>query len=183
MPNAISKVFSAILLSLLIIFIVYQNFKMQDDLVYQNTYTATTNFAESVRNKGFITPEMLEEFNNEIQIGKYDFDVELVHKKKIYAPQYTNVNDPNSFNGKYTVNYENYYKKQIEEYLYGNSQVTPISERVYKLQQDDFFEIQVSNKKATSADLIFNFLTSNNNSDIDSHIFVTAGGMVLNEDY
>lgn len=183
MPNAISKIFSAILLSLLIIFLVFQNYEKQDDLIYQNTYNATTNFTEAVRTKGFITATMLEDFNDEIQIGNYQFDVELIHKKKVYTPKYTDVNDPNTFNGDYTVDYEEIYATQIEDYLYGSSQITPISERVYKLQEDDFFEVQVVNTEATSADKVFNFLTSNNNSEIDSHINVTAGGMVLNEDY
>lgn len=183
MPNPISKIVSIMLLSLLIVFIVYQNYKMQDDLAYQNTYTATTNFAESVRNKGFITASMLEEFNDEIRIGNYDFEIELIHKKKVYTPNYTNVNDPNTFNGDYTVDYEEFYSTQIEDYLYGSSQLTPISERVYKLQQEDFFEIQVINDEITNADIVFNFLTGNSNGEKVTHINVSAGGMILNEDY
>lgn len=183
MGGALSKVFNIMMIALLILITLYQNYKFQDDLVYQNTYKATTNFTEAVRNKGYVTPDMYSEFSKEIRVGTYAFEIQIEHQRKTYTPLLTDVNDPNSFNGQYRIDYEKYYTKQIEDYLFSDTNPLPLDERIYKLQADDYFIATVKNKKNTNADIVFNFLTGNSKSDSPSRIFVKAGGMVLNEDY
>lgn len=61
---------------------VYQSYQKQDDLVYQNVKQAVTQFVDNVRTKGYITPKMYEDFQNEISVGTYLFRTDIVHEQK-----------------------------------------------------------------------------------------------------
>lgn len=182
MPNAFEKVMSMIFFALLILYSIYQNYKIQDDLAYQNAYNTVTQFVDNVRTKGYITPKMYEDFQNELDIGNYHFDIEMEHKQKIYTPDYTDPKDTNSFTGEYVVDYDEYYKDQIENVLYRDTS-KPTDERMYKMQQDDFFSVSVENQNKTNASMIFDFLTNNAGDAKGNSIDVSYGGMILNEDY
>ncbi|MGF9975482.1 hypothetical protein [Viridibacillus arvi] len=183
MPNGFSKVMAFLFFVLLIIFTVYQNYKIQDDLAYQNAFHSVTDFVDNVRSKGYITPKMYEDFQQQLDLGNYHFNVDMIHKQKIYTPIYTDPKNVNSFTGEYVIDYDEYYNEQIEEVLFNETSKTPIKERMYKLQEEDFFQVVVKNKSKTNANIIFDFLTANVGNSNDSTIYVPYGGMVLNEDY
>lgn len=180
MPNPISKIFAVILGVLLMFYVpIYQSYQKQDDLIYQNVKQAVTQFVDNVRTKGYITPKMYEDFQNEISVGTYLFRTDITHKQKVYTPVYT---DTNTFTGEYTVDYDEYYWAQIEKFLFDKTNVIPKEDRMYKLQQGDFFSVHVENMTKTKSTMLFDFLTGGAGGN-DIVISVPYGGMVLNEDY
>lgn len=183
MPNALSKVF-VVILSVLVLYYVptYQIYKKQEDLAYANTYQVVTEFVDNVRMKGFITPQMYDDFQAKLHVGDVLYDVQLVHQHKVYSPIYSDPSNANSFTGKYDVQYDEFYWEQIEPYLYGTASSPDYKERKYKLESGDFFEVYVENKTKFKSTMLFDFLTGGLGSD-GVVISIPYGGMVLNEDY
>ncbi|MDD1505229.1 hypothetical protein PVA17_21135 [Lysinibacillus sp. CNPSo 3705] len=184
MPNLLSKLFASLIaIGVLLLAPTYQVLKKQEDIAYLNVDQTVTNFVENVRMKGFITPKMVEDFQQQLQVGNVLYDVEMVHKHKIYTPVYSNTSDLNSYTGEYKVDYEDFYWTQIKDYLYGNNGNGDIPSRVYKLEQGDYFQVEVKNKTKFKSTMLFDYLTFNLASDNDVVIDIPKGGMVLNEDY
>lgn len=177
------KIMGVILFVVLIFYAVYQNYKVQDDLAYQNAYHAVTDFVDNVRSKGYITPKMYEDFQRELELGSYTFNVEMKHQQKIYTPVYADPNDESSFKNEFVIDYDEYYKSQIEKVLFDESNSIPKNKRMYKLQEGDFFEMSVVNLHKTNATMLLDFLTANTLGSDSSTIVIPYGGMVLNEDY
>lgn len=183
MPNAISKIVSVILAVLLLFFVpVYQNYQKQDDLAYQTAYQAVTNFVDNVRTKGYITPQMYEDFERDLSVGSILYRVDITHEKKIYTPVYTDPTNPASFTNKYVVDYDEYYWEQINPFLFDETSPIPKKERMYKLSAGDFFSVYVENKTKTKSTMLFDFLTGGLGGN-DVVISIPYGGMVLNEDH
>lgn len=184
MPNVLSKLFASLLvIGGLLLAPTYQVLKKEEDIASLNANQVVTNFVENVRMKGFITPQMVEDFQRQLQVGNVLYDVEMVHKHKIYTPVYSDTSDLNSYTGEYKVDYEDFHWTQIQEHLYGDNGNGDIPSRVYKLEQGDYFYVYVENKTKFKSTLLFDYLTFNLASDNDVVISIPKGGMVLNEDY
>ncbi len=184
MPNTISKfIASLIALGVLFLFPTYQNYKSQERLANLNADIVVHDFVDNVRMKGFITAAMIEEFQQKLYLGDVLYDIEMVHKHKIYTPVYTNTSDLNSYTGEYTVDYDEFYDTQILDYLYGNNGSPSGSNKMYKLEKDDYFSVYVVNKTKFKSTMLFDFITFNASSDNSEVISIPYGGMVLNEDY
>lgn len=160
----------------------YQTFEKEEDIAYLNTYQVVTEFVDNVRMKGYITPKMYEEFQQKLHIGDVLYDVEMVHKHKYYHPVYSDPSDPNTFTGEYVIEYDEYYWEQIKEQLFGDSTV-PYEERMYRLEEGDYFGVHVKNKTKFKSTMLLDFLTGNIGDDNSERVSVPYGGMVLNEDY
>ncbi|MCP1161199.1 hypothetical protein [Bacillus infantis] len=184
MPNPISKVFAVILAVLLLFFVpVYQSYQKQDDLAYQVAYQAVTNFVDNVRTKGYITPQMYEDFQRDLSVGSTIlYKTEIVHEKKVYSPVYTDPTDPSTFTNEYQVDYDEFYWDQISPFLFDENSSTPKKDRMYKLSAGDFFTVEIENMTKTKSTMLFDFLTGGLGGN-DIVISIPYGGMVLNEDY
>ncbi len=183
-PNPISKVFAVILAVLLLFFVpVYQSYQKQDDLAYQVAYQAVTNFVDNVRTKGYITPQMYEDFQRDLSVGSTIlYKTEIVHEKKVYSPVYTDPTDPSTFTNEYQVDYDEFYWDQISPFLFDENSSTPKKDRMYKLSAGDFFTVEIENMTKTKSTMLFDFLTGGLGGN-DNVISIPYGGMVLNEDY
>lgn len=183
MPTTVSQIFSVILAVLLLIFFpIYQIYEKQENLAYQTANNAVTKFVDNVRTKGYITPKMIEDFESELEVGDFLYDIEMKHERKVYNPVYTDPSNSSTFQNKYVVDYDEYYKSQIYDYLFSEKSNVPKGERMYKLSVGDYFSITVENKTKTKADLIFDALVNGNTGNKSSEV-IQYGGMVLNEDY
>lgn len=179
MSNTIPMTFLSIFAVILIFFVPsYQIAQKQDDLAQQLVYTKTVKFVDSVRTKGYLTPEMLEEFRSEIEVGSYVYRIEMVHEKKMYTPVYKNPADLASFTGDYVIQYDEFHTKQIEDYLYNGSS----KDKKYKMQAGDFFNVHVENLNRTQANVLLDFFQGVAGGDTPT-IVVPYGGLVLNENY
>lgn len=182
LPNMISKILVIYLFTLMVLYGVYHQYKLQDELVKQNAFQVVTNFVDNVRTKGYISPAMIEDFERDLQIGSYLFKTEFKHQKKVYTPVYTDPINPASFTGEYVVDMDEYYKKQIMDYLFEEPNSTPKDERKYLMSVGDFFYVEVENMSRSNAMMLFDAFTNNTNSD-GIFIVIPNGGMILNEDY
>ncbi|PGT83232.1 hypothetical protein [Bacillus sp. AFS040349] len=184
MVDAISKTV-AFLLAIVLLFLVPLsfNFEREDELASLTAQNAVTKFVDSVRNKGYISPTMYNQFTQELQKIGYTYDIEITHEKKTYFPVYTDPSDPNSFTGEYMTDYQNYYSAQILPILFPDNTL-PIDDdsRLYKLTTGDFFKVEVKNTNRTNSTILRDFLTGGNTGN-PVVIHIPYGGMVHNEDY
>lgn len=158
---------------------VYQNYQRQDDLAYQVAYQAVTDFVDNVRTKGYISPQMVEDFETNLELGSYLYKTEFIHEKKAYTPVYS---DSGDWSGEYVVDYDEYYKSQIMPHLFNESHGKPKAERKYLLSEGDFFTVRVENMTRTKSSMLREFLIAGNSGD-GVEIVIPYGGLVLNEDY
>ncbi|PWK05007.1 hypothetical protein [Tumebacillus permanentifrigoris] len=184
--NTIAKAFALILAILLLyIYPMSEGFERQDDISYMVALKSVTSFTDAVRNKGYITPQMYNDFFDELQKTGNTFEVQMMHQHKRYDPDYTDTTPSSptpTFKGTYTVNYEEFYSQQIMERLFpDNNRGLEDPTRRYLLQAGDFFKVTVVNTNKTSASLMRDFL--NNGTSQTEKIVIPYGGMVLNEDY
>ncbi|MCM3130599.1 MULTISPECIES: hypothetical protein [unclassified Paenibacillus] len=182
MWNYFEKVFGLILaLALMFIWPISNSLNKQDDISEIVVLNSVTQFVDSVRDKGFITPTMYNQFSDQLTLTGNTYDIQMEHLHKRYDPIYS---DAGEFLGGYNVNYEGFYNAQINEKLFPRTSTDGIDHpnRVYKLAAGDFFNVTVKNTNRTAATLINDILTNTINSP-NSKIVIPYGGMVLNEDY
>lgn len=184
MSNAISK-FAAVLLAVVVMYIypAAEASQRQDDLSRIVVYNAVTQFVDAVRNKGYVSPVMYEQFLEEIQATGNEFDVQMEHLHKKYQPEYTDAANPGTFQNKFSTVYDGYYTSDIMDYIFPNTTVPKDDEsRVYKLTAGDFFKVTVKNVNRTAGTVMFDFVTGALTGEA-AVIAFPYGGMVLNEDY
>lgn len=184
MASALSKIFAVMIgVVLLFIYPLYQSMERQDDLAQVITQKSVTRFVDAVRTKGYITPTMYKQFEEELATTRNVFDVEMVHEHKLYIPVYQDPAHANTFEGKFVTDYSNYYTSDIMKTLFPNSTESLNSEnRRYLMEVGDFFTVTIKNKNRTPATDMKDMLLANNTGD-NTKIFVTYGGMLINEDY
>lgn len=182
MGNYLAKAF-ALILAILLLFMwpISSALDKQDDISEIVVINAVTKFVDSVRDKGFITPIMYNEFVEQMALTGNTYDIQMEHLHKRYDPIY---NDNGEFQGGFNVNYEGFYNAQINDKLFPRNSSDEIvsPNRVYKLASGDFFTVTVKNTNRTPGTLISDILTGTINAP-NEKIVIPYGGMVLNEDH
>lgn len=180
MGNALSKITAALLAVLLLfLFPAWQVAQRQEDLRYLAAYRALVQFTDAVRNKGFVTPTMYEEFVRELETTGGGYDVELEHRHKAYHPEYDDPADPTTFLNDFTVVYDAYYTSDILQVMFPAG--TGQKGAPYELQEGDFFAVTALDRSRSPYDILAEFLYPGAGETYPS--LLTYGGMVLNEDY
>jgi hypothetical protein len=179
--NSYMKVFS-ILLAVLLLYLypIYTAFQQQDDLSELVAMKATTTFVDSVRDKGYISPTMYNDFVEALSVTGLVFDVQIQHESKKYVPVYTDVTRPETFQNRYELHTDNFYQAQIMATLFPEQSVRkddPL--RRYKLRIGDTFAVTVANKSRTPGTVMFDFI--NNAVSASEKIVIPYGGVVRNE--
>ncbi|GAA0853861.1 hypothetical protein ABER99_20000 [Paenibacillus glucanolyticus] len=185
MMNSISKVFTLILaIILLYVFPLDNSAQHQDDISFMTAYKSVTTFVDSVRDKGYITPTMYNDFFESLQSTGNTYEINLEHRHKTYDPIYDNMTDPHNpqFVGGYALNYDEFFSHQILSVLFpDNTKKIDDPSRLYKLSKGDFFSVTVKNTNRTPSQVLRDFITNGNNTD--AKIYIPYGGMIYNEDY
>ncbi|TKJ83707.1 hypothetical protein PaeCFBP13512_22520 [Paenibacillus sp. CFBP13512] len=179
--NTPLKIFSAfIAILLLFVWPIASAFSNQDDTSEIVVFNAVTKFVDSVRDKGYMTPNMYQEFENTLFLTGNTYDIQMEHLHKKYDPVY---DDNGNFKNDFQVNDEAFYNSQINAKLFpaGNNDPTDPA-RIYKFAVGDFFSITVKNTNRTMATLMSDILYNTGDSP-NGKIIVPYGGMILNEDY
>lgn len=185
MLNYFGKVFTAMLAVLLLyIWPTSEAFERQDDISYLVAFNSVTSFVDSVRNKGYITPKMYNDFTTELSLTGNLYDIEIEHKHKRYNPVYIDPANPNTFQDSFNVDYEAFYEKQILSVIFpANSTAGKTDDsRKYKLTEGDYFSVKIQNTNKTNAGRLREFLNGGF-SPSNLRIYIPYGGMVTNEDY
>lgn len=176
MGDSFSKIIALFLAVLLLfIFPIKNEFERQDQTTRMFVLTETTRFADSVRNLGYITPIMYQEYANKLASTNVLYEIKMEHYSKKYDPIY---DDAWNFQDNYNVNYSAYYTGDIMETLFPD---TNASGQKYKMSKGDYFLVKVKNKNKTMATKIQELLY---NADFATErIMVNYGGMIKDEDY
>lgn len=180
--NSISKVFSILIAILLLyVFPISAAFNQQDDISELVVLRATTSFVDAVRDKGFISPTMYNDFLQAIHATGNTFDVQMEHGQKRYIPVYDDPTRPETFRNQYEVHYDRFYNPQILPVLFPDSTVGKGDpSRRYGLHVGDTFYVVVKNTNRTNGTVLHDFL--NNASSPQDKILIPYGGVVRNED-
>lgn len=87
MEDSLQRVFS-IIIAVVIFFLLplYIAFEKKDDISYSLALKITTNFANDVKNKGYLTLDMYNSFIENLAISDNDYDITIEHIAKKYNP-------------------------------------------------------------------------------------------------
>ena len=161
----------AFLLSVLLFFIfpIYVTYEKKDDLSHAMASKITHLFVDNVRNKGYVSPKMFDEFNKLLTMTGNQYDIEMEHYKKRYDPvvyiygvrngkvvvvdemttEYydTNINgaDNFSYRGK---NYAKYLSSQTGGYMSGEIPGVTVEtiKKTAKISREVFHDATIRNK-------------------------------------
>ncbi|MCJ8012531.1 hypothetical protein MUG84_12400 [Paenibacillus sp. KQZ6P-2] len=184
MSSMVSK-FVAVLIAVVLMFIypAAGAYQKQDDLSRVVVYNAVTQFVDAVRNKGYLTPVMYQDFMNEIYATGNDFEVQMEHLHKKYTPVYTDAANPDTFQHDIDVSYAGYYTADIMSVIFPDSTDQKDEDtRKYRMNVGDFFKVTVKNNNRTAGTVMMDFV-SGTFSGSTPVLAYPYGGMVLNEDY
>lgn len=181
MINTVSKLFSIIVAVLLLfIYPLSESYDRQDDVSSMIAFQAVTGFVDAVRDKGYVTPTMYNDFFRVLHSTGNTYDIVMEHEHKRYDPVYVDPSNPATFNKEYRVNYEAFFTPHIMAVLFpDNAKPLDDGSRKYRMAMGDYFTVTIRNTNRTNATLLRNFL-SNGDSD-RAAIFIPYGGMVRNE--
>ncbi|MHA0855269.1 hypothetical protein [Paenibacillus sp. CMAA1364] len=182
MSNSFANVFAAIIaIALLLIWPVSSALNKQDDVSEVIVLHSITQFVDSVRDKGYITPTMYTVFEEQMALTGNSYDIQMVHRHKRYDPVY---NDDGVFQDEFNVHYEEFFNADIHKRIFPNDSNEPVdsADRVYTFTMGDLFDVTVKNTNRTLGTLMNDFLTAGIHNP-NERIVIPYGGMVLNEDY
>lgn len=136
----------------------------------QYVTTETTYFLDSVRNLGYITKNMYEQYKKNIGIGNGLYDVELTHYHLVlYATEEAELSDARQ-------GYDCYYTSDILASVYNES-----NQYCYQFNQNDYVTIKVRRKNPSLAQRMQELILG---SDYGNQDYVTIyGGMIRDEAY
>lgn len=183
--NAFGKIV-AILIAVVLLFVCPIQYvaQKQDVLMQQYVTTETSYFIDSVRNLGYITKQMYEEYMQGIELGNNLYEVELTHYHALFYKEAGEEvgNDYEAISG-YMGEEEDtyrrymcYYTPDILEELYNEK-----NGYIYKMNQDDYLTIKVKLKNKTLGKQMQELLVGVNYTD--GNYVTVYGGLIRDEAY
>ena len=153
MEDSLSIMFAMIVALVLMFFVpLVDTWELQDNLSYVVTYAAVTDFVDTVRNTGYISPDNYNAFLSNLAATGNTYDVTMEHR---------------SFNEDIDAYLNTYTNEIVFELDHGNN---------YKLDKYDYFYVTVKNTNRTQASIINSIATSEDVSNFK--IGVSYGGVV-----
>jgi hypothetical protein len=193
MEFSLSKVI-AVLIAVVLLFgyPLYQQAQRQDELTELVVHGAVTEFVDAVRTKGYITPQMYNEFNRKLGATGNQYDVQMEHMHKRYNPLYADPSNPNStFDNTFDIYFNGHYTEEIMNALFPTDEKTTgryptIGINYSGIKADpmsvgDFFTVKVKNINRTMATILRDFFTGGNTGS-NTTLYIPYGGMIINED-
>lgn len=183
--NAFGKII-AILIAAFLLFICPIQFvaQKQDILMQQYVTTETSYFIDSVRNLGYVTKQMYEEYMRRIEIGNNLYEIELTHYHALLYNEDgeqvgTDYKEVSGYVGEEEDVYRRYmcyYTPDILEVLYYEE-----SDCIYKMKQDDYLTIKVKLKNKSPGKRIQELLVGIDYTD--GNYVTVYGGLIRDEAY
>lgn len=181
MKDTISMIIATILLvTVLLLFPLYNFFERQDDMNYNIVLKATTNFVDEVIQNGYINQDLYDNYISRLTNTGYSYNIDLeVHRRVLTLDPNSSISDP-----KYIEQYEIKYNKDIFDMESGSTTFSGISATTQNLKNGSFFlnegdqlYVRVKNKNTTMAGAILNILTPNAPKE---KINISYGGKIKN---
>lgn len=169
MNQSFGQVFSIAAASILFfIFPVYLFSQQQDILLQSYVWEETAEFAEMVKNNGYISKNMYDRYLKNLQMTNQIYEIKMTHKHKIIQPVY---NDEGYFMDEVQTTYENHYEKEILSVIYEQKSD-------YLFRQEDYFSVTIKNKSHTLAEKMRSLLFGRTS---EHSILITYGGLIRDE--
>ncbi len=147
MNDSIGKLFVIVLGAFLMVFFpLIQMLENQEDISRMFVQTEAGRFVDAVRNTGYITPRMYQDFLTALASSGMLFEIELEHLHRKYDPVYVDPLESNSFTGEVKVNYNAFYTEDILMELTEED-----AKERYVLSKGDYFTVNISNREKTLA--------------------------------
>lgn len=173
MQDNIGIVIAMILIvTLIIIFPIYNLFERQDDMTYTLALKATTSFVDKVRGTGYIDQQSYDDFVTELATTGIAYDIEIeAHIKTLVE----DVDNP----GEYFVQYKIDYNEDIFEDVADNVSSTSalIKDGAYLFNDEDQIYVKLKNSNQTAAEVVFNAIIPTVST---TKIEVNYGGIITN---
>lgn len=181
--NAFGKIIG-ILIAVVLLFVWPMQYVLQkqDILMQQYITTETSYFIDSIRNLGYVTKQMYEEYMRKIEMGNNLYEVELTH----YHMRFYNKAEAEHDNSNVEMNYLGeedmcrrylcYYTAEILEELYSEE-----CGYIYKMNQEDYITVKVKSKNKTLGSQMQEFLLGTDYSD--RNYVSIYGGLIRDEAY
>ncbi|WP_314587773.1 hypothetical protein [Paenibacillus terrigena] len=183
MINSIAKVAGLILAVLLLFVFPNQDlYQRQDDISSMLVYKSVTNFVGAARDIGYVTPQMYNDFFDELAMTGNSYDIQMEHRQKRYDPVYLDPTDVSTFQDDVLLNYEYHGRGDILATLFpDNTKAMDDKSRQYEMNIGDYFGVTVTNTNRTAATVMMDALTGGISAN--HNIVVPYGGLVRNEDH
>lgn len=183
--NAFGKIVAILIATVLLFLCPIQYMALKQDILMQQYVTTQTSyFIDSVRNLGYITKQMYEEYMRRIELGNNLYEIELTHYHALFYEEEgeqvsTDYKDISGYIGEEEDVYRRYmcyYTPDILEELYSEG-----SDYVYKMNQDDYLTIKVKLKNKSLGKRMQELLLG---VDYTDENYVTVyGGLIRDEAY
>lgn len=182
MINAALKLLAALLsVLLLFIFPLSNSLQHQEDLNYLSVYRSASIFADSIRDRGYITPVMYNEFIEQLAITGASYEVRLEHHEKRYEPIYEDPLVHQSFQNDFMIRYQATAHEDILGVLFPNgiNVSSDESQRRFNMSTGDFFSVDIHRVSSSKSSILQQWLLGSA-SGVNNEV-ITTGGMVRNE--
>jgi len=180
MKENISIIFAAIIGTFLIVILpLYSILDRQDSMSYNVVLTATTNFVDNVRNKGFIDKESYTEYIRKISTTGNTYKVKIQAYKNVLIPETDENGDiiPNSFvEEKELYNTQDIVKVlEDEDIINENIATSSKKNNTYLFNENDEIYITVYNTNITAGSIIYGMIADVTNNKV---IDISYGGVI-----
>lgn len=161
----------SIFVAVIIIFIYPLLYLAQKQDMITEVYVSneTTYFVNNLRNKGYLSLEMYQNYIDNLSATRNVYDVKITHSKKMVNLEYDE--ETKVFLDKYYTSYIEYYEDEIIEVLDKGMD--------YSFSQGDYVNIKVVNISPTLAVRIMRALYRTNIAT--EQILITYGGLIRDE--
>lgn len=177
MQDSIGKIFAVFLaVAILFVYPIINMYEQQDISNRQYVMTETAKFVDSIRNIGYITPNMYREYSQSLSATNNLYKIEMEHSHRVYDPVFDDPTDITTYHDDYNTYFMGYFSDEILDVLFPESGGEGGK---YYMSEGDYILVKISNSSKTIAtkakELIFSV---NLPSEV---IYVRYGGMVKNE--
>lgn len=182
MINSALKLLAALLsVLLLFIFPLSDSLKHQEDLTYLSVTRSVSVFADSVRDRGYVSPTMYNEFVNQLAMTGNEYEVRMEHYEKRYEPIYKDPVKHDSFQNDFLLRYQVTVHEDMMITLFPKdySVQSDDARRRYQMQAGDYFSVDIRRMDQSIAVLMQHWLLGISAGRQEE--VITAGGMVRNE--
>ena len=164
-----------LIVSLVVIFPLYNLFERQDDMTYTLALKATTNFVDKVKKTGYINQDMYDDFVRELGTTGVAYDIELEAHKKVFIKD---ENKNKEYFEQFKVDYNEDIFKVISKET--NNSDKSLLNSAYLFNNEDELYVKLKNSLKTPAQVVFNAIIPTESKE---KIVINYGGVITNESW
>lgn len=182
MINSALKLLAALLSVLLLFIFPLSDFlQRQEDMNYLSVTRSASVFTDSIRDRGYVTPTMYNEFLAQLAKTGEAYEVRMEHYEKRYEPIYLDPLLHQTFQEDFMIRYLATAHEDIMKVMFPSNLIAAPDDqqRRYNMQSGDFFSVDIQRISASKASILQQWLLGT--APGRSNEVITAGGMVRNE--